>query len=363
MCGVGIVTLTAMSSSSPVSTDGELEDFGGIILDLDELHDLIPVGNIARQQIRSTQNSIHNLREKLKTEPLVKLKDKISFMIGIINVFVTAYIVSGYCQYYPLFYTVKALLLISLRFMVFRSKKWHYYLFDFCYFANALTLIFIHVFPTSEILFQICFSFSVGPLLWAILAWNNSLVLHSIDYTTSVFIHLSPAVLLYTLRWKQSSGFLKFTPTPHSFVDLTLVPLIPYLVWQVSYLIITEGIWKVKIRERDLMTSFRYFTSSKTKGPIAGMIKYFTNEQARLMAFCAYQLLYTFGTMLPSVLCYNYEYVHLALIVSLALVSVWNGANFYFEVFLVKYKARLEAKKAASGKTNKQPKEEDSKKM
>jgi hypothetical protein len=34
-----------------------------------------------------------------------------------------------------------------------------------------------------------------------VLAWRNSLVFHSLDKTTSLFIHLTPNILLYALRW------------------------------------------------------------------------------------------------------------------------------------------------------------------
>ena len=52
-------------------------------------------------------------------------------------------------------------------------------MFDFCYFANLTIILFIQVFPYSEILFLILFGISNGSLLWAVVLYNNSLVFHS----------------------------------------------------------------------------------------------------------------------------------------------------------------------------------------
>jgi len=39
------------------------------------------------------------------------------------------------------------------------------------------------------------------PLAWAVVAWRNSLVFHSLDRVTSVLIHFLPALYMYTVRW------------------------------------------------------------------------------------------------------------------------------------------------------------------
>ena len=45
-----------------------------------------------------------------------------------------------------------------------------------------------------------------GPLAWSILIFRNSLVFHDIDRTTSTFIHLSPAILSWCVRWGAGKG-------------------------------------------------------------------------------------------------------------------------------------------------------------
>ena len=48
---------------------------------------------------------------------------------------------------------------------------------------------------------QVVFSQAAGPLTWSIPARGNSLGLHSLDKTTSLFMHVSPAIMAWVLRW------------------------------------------------------------------------------------------------------------------------------------------------------------------
>jgi hypothetical protein len=110
---------------------------------------------------------------------------------------------------------------------------------------NFLTLIFIWFQPHNTTLFQIAFlsstffeiftniivdiilfflarshnasaptqhlsNFAIagsGPLAWSILAFNQALIFHSWQHVTSVFIHISPMMLTFGLRWNADSRF------------------------------------------------------------------------------------------------------------------------------------------------------------
>lgn len=52
-------------------------------------------------------------------------------------------------------YTAEAFVLFPLRWALYRIKKWHYYLFDFCYVANVLLLLHLWVFPHSAYLHKV----------------------------------------------------------------------------------------------------------------------------------------------------------------------------------------------------------------
>jgi hypothetical protein len=55
--------------------------------------------------------------------------------------------------------------------------------------------------------FQIVFAAANGPLAWSILAFNQALVFHKWQNVTSVFIHISPMMLTYGLRWHPGHSF------------------------------------------------------------------------------------------------------------------------------------------------------------
>jgi len=40
-----------------------------------------------------------------------------------------------------------------------------------------------------------------GPLSWSVLMLGNALIFHDIENTASCFIHFSPSVLSWTMRW------------------------------------------------------------------------------------------------------------------------------------------------------------------
>ncbi len=50
---------------------------------------------------------------------------------------------------FHLLYTCEALALFALRWAIYRSKGWHYYLYDFCYYANLLLLLHLWLLPRA----------------------------------------------------------------------------------------------------------------------------------------------------------------------------------------------------------------------
>jgi hypothetical protein len=58
--------------------------------------------------------------------------------------------------------------------------------------ANVLAAAHVWIAPQDPYLFEATFMLANGPVLWAVLAWRNSLVFHDGEKMTSVFIHLIP---------------------------------------------------------------------------------------------------------------------------------------------------------------------------
>jgi len=102
----------------------------------------------------------------------------------------------------------KAIVLITYRVYSYSKMNFQFFLLDFCYFTNLLILLYVWLPEVVSVpahlrgaLFTICFCFANGPVLSAIVLWNNSLVPHSNDKMTSLFVHVSPSLTMWAIRW------------------------------------------------------------------------------------------------------------------------------------------------------------------
>ena len=153
--------------------------------------------------------------------------------------------------------------LLVLRAYIYSSLGWQYFLIDFCYWSNAACLAQLFLFPASERLFLVNFLHTTGPLAMAIPTWRNSLVFHSLDKVTSVFIHMLPPLLAFSMRW-YPPPHLELGETLH-YGSALLVALGGYAAWQAFYLLCTEWLFRPNPSR---MTSIRMLTlPAKDKAP------------------------------------------------------------------------------------------------
>lgn len=125
--------------------------------------------------------------------PFVRLVDKLSFIVGVFLLIISTYIVGRYPNdLYYTYHTAAVISLVLCRLYNYRTKGWHYYLFDFCYFANFLIIVFLCFLPKNDILFKVFFVYANGPFGLAIPAFKNSMIFHKIDNLISVTIHILP---------------------------------------------------------------------------------------------------------------------------------------------------------------------------
>jgi hypothetical protein len=109
----------------------------------------------------------------------MKLKDKLSFMLGVFIFAAFSYIMGRYPHdFFYVFYCTFVPLLILIRLINYKRKRWHYFLIDFCYYAGAIVLLFIGLFPKSMLLYRVAFLYSNGSLAVATAAFRNALIFH-----------------------------------------------------------------------------------------------------------------------------------------------------------------------------------------
>lgn len=80
----------------------------------------------------------------MKTAPFVRLFDKLAFIVGVLLLIFTTYILGRYPHrgYYN-YHTFAVISLVLLRLYNYRKKGWHYYLFDFCYYASIIIIVYL----------------------------------------------------------------------------------------------------------------------------------------------------------------------------------------------------------------------------
>ena len=264
------------------------------------------------------------VRDYVRMPRAVQTIDKVSFVLGVVGLLVTQLVATETPEFFWLYYLTTAPWIFLYRAIQYSMIKYHYFLIDFCYYANLACFAHILAWPSSGALFRSVFAYANGPILWAIPLWRNSLVFHSHDKVQSVYIHCVPAILTWCTRWYgqrdyfddgigiggrfrfwatpfgigkgEGSGSLAGTASPPSSssssssrsspvrlsyeqlsspmdvlgmaTDFYLYPTAGYVLWQVCYLLKTE-LWDVKRLDEDpeLVTSLRWLASDY-KAPV-----------------------------------------------------------------------------------------------
>lgn len=71
---------------------------------------------------------------------IVRLLDKFAFLWGVMSLLVSEYILLSIPHYFWLWYLVFMGSMLAARFPSYLKKKWHYFLLDFCYFAQVIVM-------------------------------------------------------------------------------------------------------------------------------------------------------------------------------------------------------------------------------
>ena len=326
------------------------------------------------------------VRDYVKLPRAIQTIDKVSFTLGVAGLLLTQFVATEYPESFHVYYLATAPFIFAYRAWQYYTIKYHYFLIDFCYYANVLH--FAQIFlsaaegdgKTSAAFFKTTFAFANGPILWAIPLWRNSLVFHSHDKVQSVYIHCVPALLTWCARWYGQGDARRFlfSSEPVSmresarrsfenvnrpdasfldaFVHFFVYPTLGYLAWQIAYLLKTE-FWDVRRLDEDpeLVTSLRWLASdhkaSATKFALKSSraIGLFSKDELfdasslkTKFVFVSLQLLYTVVTFLPIPLCYRYKAAHTAAMLSAFASCIWNGAEYYIDIFSRRYAKKFD---------------------
>ena len=291
----------------------------------------------------------------------IRRQDRLSYTLGVFNTMVTSWLLGSAPQYFYLWHTPKCLLLISLRWYTFRKEGKHYLLYDFCYWANLLCLLYLWGWPSSATMFQVLFLVCNGPLAWSVLAFAQSLVFHSHAHMTSVFVHISPMLLTYAIRWRHgpTADHEVFSGRPFAvcagacdegpLLLLGNALLYFYVPWIVIYYLWVFVALGDRIKRKSYQTLYDRVTTTGPASKALGAVFKVTNSSSDLGKKATYMVMHlAFGTTTMALaLLHWYSFIaHTLFVLAIALASVWNASGYYFNHFTRKYEEGLSSQVA-----------------
>eukprot|EP00050_Salpingoeca_kvevrii_P006730 m.291290 g.291290 ORF g.291290 m.291290 type:complete len:387 (-) comp12451_c0_seq1:162-1322(-) len=290
-------------------------------------------------------------RSEADVRETLKLRDKLTFTLGVIDVWMTPYLFGVAPTYFYRLYTPKVIILTVIRWLEFRKVDKHYLLYDFCYWVNFLALFYIWFEPHNYRLFQVLFMCATGPLAWSMLAFSHSLIFHSHQHMISVVIHISPMILAHGLRFHPSDQFTvcpRGPPggdtdwqncyvSPWELVGISLKWF--YLWWLVLYYVWVFVILGNRIQQRGLQTLYDRVTSNSPIAPFLRSLN--TSHLVKKAIYLLVHLAFATGTLFLSVIHWYSRLAHLAFGAVMLSLTAWNASHFYFNVFSKNYEQNL----------------------
>ncbi|EGV63171.1 hypothetical protein CANTEDRAFT_123060 [Yamadazyma tenuis ATCC 10573] len=300
-------------------------------IDSNQTRDLSKLQELLNQRLAKFDEKVHKNLESSATE-------KLFYALAVSCIAAGGFVLGKYPSYFHVFYTVLFCLLMPIRFYSYFKQSFQYYLADLCYYVNLLLMLFIWYKPDSKSLFVSVFSLSLGTLSFAVITWRNSLVLHSIEKTTSSFIHVMPPITLFVIVHEMPKDFVKerfpavLKIDNWNFVNGIIITSIYYTVWQVGYHYFIT-IRKKKEIENGRVTSFTYLRKKNKATVLGRFVNSLPYNWMQITAFTFIQFFYQIFTMIPCPLWFKYKHFCGSFVAFVFIWSSYNGATYYIDVF------------------------------
>ena len=269
--------------------------------------------------------------------------DQITFTLTVLFLFFAEYLLLKCPQYFQIFFTVVIPFMFMIKYLEFKPQKWHYSLFELCYFINSSTIIQTTWFKSNVIWFKMNYIMSIGSMCFSVFHWHFPLYFDEFSKISSLFIHYASACLLYLYRWQ-----IILTDFDQSIDDMSckqtlILALVFYLTWQVLYWVLTEAALKA---DPELKTSERYWirkahsksnsasvvrTIAKHFGKALGWLKLNEETHDRVLYFTV-TLTYN---LISSCICwciYNSESLTFSYLVFIFLCYAWFGGAYHVKI-------------------------------
>uniref|UniRef100_A0A093VCQ7 Glycerophosphocholine acyltransferase 1 n=1 Tax=Talaromyces marneffei PM1 TaxID=1077442 RepID=A0A093VCQ7_TALMA len=322
----------------------KLKSVSGLAKDrvVDEWRKRVPTADeqLDKYKVRM-RDSVDRLTKQWNKVATVTLREKISFIAGVMNIFISGYLMGAAPERFYWWYTAQLVYFMPIRLYSYHKRGYHYFLADLCYFVNFLSMLSIWVFPKSKRLligkiFTSCFWFSFANAL-------ASVFIHIMPPAAfHCIVHLTPPEMLkerfpavWDVKFSQPGA-----PEHFSLLAMMLWASIPYAIWQLSY-----HRW-ITVRRADKIaagrpTSFTWLRRSYAKTWIGKFVLSLPNILQE-PAFMMIQYVYALLTMIPCPLWFWYRWASSIFMLVVFVWSIHNGATYYIDVFGKRFQKELE---------------------
>lgn len=291
--------------------------------------------------VRLNENFISNLGKfdkRLHDSLQSSATEKLFYALAICTIATSGFLIGKYPQWFHIFHTVLFCVLMPIRFYTYFKQSFQYYLADLCYYVNLLLMLFIWGFPDSRPLFVSVFSLAMGTLSFAVITWRNSLVLHSIEKTTSSFIHIMPPVTMFVIVHELPEDYraVRFPAAASidhwNFINGIIWTSAYYTLWQVSYHYFITIKRKEQI-EKGKVTSFTYLKKKNKNDVLGKFVNSLPYTWMQITAFTLIQFGYQILTMSFCPIWFRYKHACGAFVLFIFTWASYNGATYYIDVF------------------------------
>lgn len=166
---------------------------------------------------------------------------------------------------------------------------------------------------------------------FAMLFWGDAVVFQLSNKMTSVYIHFMPCLVTQTLRWYTLSTRMPITSTSLSSINgwscvhVYCITLGMYIVWQLLYCMIVDGILGSYIRDHNALSSYSYLMG-KPSNTTSILLTSFP-PSIRYFMFIMGQFGIAALSLLIGVLVGCSRIVSHCLLVSMLVIIIYNGGK------------------------------------
>eukprot|EP00438_Fugacium_kawagutii_P035587 Skav224927 [mRNA] locus=scaffold2105:54165:58764:+ [translate_table: standard] len=246
----------------------------------------------------------------------------------------TAFWLGASPQTFHLYYTAQMAVVMCCKVFDYRFTNQHYFLLDFCFFANACTFAWLWICPNSSYLFNAVESFC-GVLALSIPLFRNSCVPHDFARISNAYVHYPQVLLVLSTLWScqkddgnagdaRCVGIAAAMAEPWSIRFFQAWSM--YMTWAVLYASVIFGLARKRIERKRRDTLYGYFAHTLGfKDKLPGWLRQYSG----LVFMMGHQTLFVSGVgfiVLP---------FSLQVVVTLLALTIFfhNGGRFYVDHF------------------------------